>query len=73
MIAFILRNALYKYMVILFGLTKCSGLLYGFDEQGLCGISGQIHHSVHRWYIGLVQERRIGRTSSSIIAEASKQ
>jgi hypothetical protein len=45
--SFILRNVLYEYMVMTFGLTNATGLLYGSDEQGLYEISGQVHHSVH--------------------------
>jgi hypothetical protein len=44
--AFILRNGLYECTMMSFGLTR-SSLLCGSDRQGLQGVSGQVHHSVH--------------------------
>jgi hypothetical protein len=42
--------------VLSFGLTNTTDLLYGYGEHGLYGVSGQVCRSIHRRYIGVVQE-----------------
>jgi hypothetical protein len=52
---FITRYGLYEYMIVSW-IDQCPCLFHVLDEQSIHGIFGQVHGSVHRRYLDILQE-----------------